>query len=103
MSAPVDVLAYLDGLIAQHKALSADAYHVQELPKAEAARAAVAELIAADREYDAAKAHRIVADNTIARGVATDGNYVRQANAHHAYDRAVARRAAALARCGVTP
>lgn len=44
-SGPVDVLAYHDALIASHRALSADAYHAQELPKAEAVRNAVAELI----------------------------------------------------------
>lgn len=40
-----DVLAYHDALIASHKALSADAYHAEQLLKAEAVRAAVAELI----------------------------------------------------------
>ena len=49
----VDVLAYLDALVAQHAALSADAYHAQELPKAEAARAAVAELIEAANSANA--------------------------------------------------
>lgn len=43
----VDVLAYLDAQIASHKSLSSDAFHVQELPKVEAIRAAVAELIEA--------------------------------------------------------
>ena len=45
MSGPVDVLDYLDALIASHRALSADAFHAQELPKAVAAYDAVAELI----------------------------------------------------------
>jgi hypothetical protein len=63
-------------------------------------RAAVAELIAADREYDAAKAHRIEADNRITRGERSDDAFRQQANAVHAYDRAVERRRLALARAG---
>lgn len=41
----VDVLAYLDAQIASHQALSADAYHQQELPKAQEVRAAVADAL----------------------------------------------------------
>jgi len=43
----VDVLAFLDELVAQHEALSADAFHAQELPKAVAVRAAVVALVEA--------------------------------------------------------
>ena len=61
----VDVLAYHDALIAQHKALSADAYHVQELSKAEAVRAAVAELIEAAKPV--AGGHRFVGNRDMNR------------------------------------
>lgn len=63
-------------------------------------RAAVAELIAADKAYDAAKAHRIEADNRITSGDRSDDAFRRQASARHAYDRAVDRRRIALAIAG---
>ena len=69
----------------------------------EEARAAVAELIEADREYDHAKARRIEADNRTTRGDRTDEAFRLQASANHAYDRANARRAAALANIGAAP
>lgn len=48
------MLAWLGDRVAAHEALSeSDAYHAQELPRAQAVRAAVAELIEADREVDA--------------------------------------------------
>lgn len=66
-----------------------------------AARAAVAELIAADKEYDAAKARRIKANNRFTSGERSDDAYREQARANHAYDRAVDRRSVALqANCG---
>lgn len=58
--------------------------------------AEMSELLAADREYDRAKAGRIVADNRIVRGDRSDAAFVNQARAHHAYDRAVDRRRLAL-------
>lgn len=61
-------------------------------------RAAVAELLAADRGYDAAKAHRIEADNRITSGDRSDDAFRLQATTHHAYDRAVDRRREALAK-----
>lgn len=85
MSGPVDVLAYLDARIATHKALSADAYHAQEVPKAEAVRAAVAELIEA-----------VIENRDATQAFANDGapsNYVR-------FDDSERRVLAALARVG---
>jgi len=100
MSAPVDVLAVMDDAAAT----LAKVAQIQMGERAEEmreARAAVAELIAADREYNGAKARNIQADNAIlAAKTRSDDDYRRQALANHAYDRAVARRAAALARCG---
>lgn len=60
----------------------------------------VAELIEADREFDASKARKIQADNRVICGARDDDDYRKQANAQHAYDRAVDRRRAALARIG---
>lgn len=62
-------------------------------------RDAVAELIAADREYDAAKARRIEADNRVLRDRSDDA-FREKTLAHHAYDRAVDRRRAALSTIG---
>lgn len=85
----VDLRDYLTGIIATHEALSSDAFHAQQLPKAKAALASLIELIEADRDYDSATAG--LADET----VPTD---------EHDWDRfksASERRAAALAQiCG---
>lgn len=96
----VDVLAVMDGgaekirFLAEKTGISHPATDLVE------ASAAVAELIEADRGYDAAKSGRIKADNRITAGDRSDDAFRSQANAHHAYDRAVARRSAALARVG---
>lgn len=58
----------------------------------------VAELIAADKAFDVCRAHKIQADNRIFCGERTGENYRRQVDAHHAYDRALERRRAALSR-----
>lgn len=102
MSAPIDVLAVIDAerpLMAAASALTG----VDTLAAHDAMRETVAELIAADKEYDAAKAHRIEADNRITSGDRSDDAFRRQASARHAYDRAVDRRAKALANIGGTP
>ncbi|MFD0738281.1 hypothetical protein ACFQZQ_03120 [Lysobacter koreensis] len=86
MSAPVDVLAVMGDAECRWRL-------VHETTKADAmaeARAAVAELIAADREYDAAKVE-----------LATQRRQVGAvATAEVRWHRAVARRAASLARIG---
>lgn len=60
----------------------------------------VAELLAADKAFDYYTVQRIAADNLITSGDHSDAAYRKQASAHHAYDRAKARRADAFARCG---
>lgn len=101
MTAPVDVLAVMDREI---RSVAYDVKNEQAEPdyldKLCEARDAVAELIAADKEYDFAKEYRIEADNRIVSGDKSDGAFIRQARARHAYDRAVDRRRAALARVG---
>lgn len=72
--------------------MSAERINVIELDLA-----AVAELIAADKEYDATMGHRITANNAIVSGDRSDDAFRRKANADHAFDRAVSRRRAALA------
>jgi hypothetical protein len=65
---------------------------------------AVAELVAADKAFDYRRAKKIEADNLIMLGGdRSDDAYRRQANANHAYDRAVDRRRAAIASIGATP
>lgn len=61
---------------------------------------AVAELIEADKEYDAAMARRVTATNAIVSGDRSDDAFRRQANADHAFDRAASKRRAALSRIG---
>lgn len=74
--------------------------HLRHADEVEAARDAVAELIAADKAYDHANANRIEADNRITSGDRSDDAFRRQASAHHAYDRAVDRRRIAIANMG---
>ena len=85
MSAPVDVLAVIDAELRTARGLaSSDAYYAHSLPKLEAARDAVAELIAASVEW-----------NEALQDFANDGrpeNWVR-------YQAAEPRFQAALARC----
>ena len=98
MNAPVDVLAVMDRSVArEYNPFERDNQSLLHAHLIEA-RAAVAELIAADRAFDVTKAHRIEADNRITRGDRSDDAFRRQASTHHAHDRAVERRAAALAR-----
>lgn len=54
------------------------------------------ELIAADKAFDLSRAALIEISNRITAGSRSDDDFRRQANAQHAYDRAVARRASAL-------
>jgi hypothetical protein len=101
---PVNVLAVMrHAASAMHGAADDGADTRRYANALHEARDAVAELIAADREYDAAKTRRIEADNRITSGDRSDDAFRRQAAAHHAYDRAVARRAAAIARTGAAP
>jgi hypothetical protein len=64
---------------------------------------AVRELVAADLAFDHASMGKIAADNRITRGDRGDDDFVKQASAHHSYDRAFARRAAALAALRAIP
>jgi hypothetical protein len=64
---------------------------------------AVRELVAADLAFDHASMGKIAADNRITRGDRSDDDFVKQASAHHSYDRAFARRAAALAALRAIP
>jgi hypothetical protein len=64
---------------------------------------AVQELVAADLAFDHASMGKIAADNRITRGDRGDDDFVKQASAHHSYDRAFARRAAALAALRAIP
>jgi hypothetical protein len=90
MSGKIDVLAVMKE--AAEDVVSGDV-GLRLLRAAEA----VAELIAADRGYDVTMAHRIEATNRIVSGDRSDDAFRRQASTDHAFDRACARRAAALA------
>ncbi|HXE09584.1 MAG TPA: hypothetical protein VN612_16900 [Acidobacteriaceae bacterium] len=95
MSAQIDVLAVLDAEIACKRIAVANGYSSEEvLNETEETRDAVAELVEADREYDAAYA----AVGELRDGVSTIGEVV---HAEVALRRAQSRRATALARCGV--
>lgn len=100
MNAPaVDVLATLRH--ADDTLVSTGVPHLHALAaELDEARAAVAELLAADKEFDHAQARRIEADNRITLGDRSDEAFRKQASAHHSHDRAKARRAEALARVG---
>lgn len=103
MSERIDVLAELDEAIARcegcadYCSVNGPNDAMRNLTALQPIRAAVAELIAADREYDAAMARRVTATNAIVSGDRSDDAFRRQAATDHAFDRAVARRAAALA------
>ena len=66
-------------------------------PPAAYNRAAIAELIAADKAFDLSRAALIEVSNRITAGSRSDDDFRKQANAQHSYDRATARRASALA------
>lgn len=102
VSAPVDVLAVIDALakFIGDQTETYDEGATALLTNAEQARAAVAELIEADRELDHAMARRIAVGNRITSGSRSHDDFREQASAGHAYDRAVDRRRAALARIG---
>lgn len=85
MSAPVDVLAVLDRVIERSGHIVAS--------DVVAVRAAVAELIQADREHDAA---REAVTASMRRGAPKGALKA----ARERFDNAAARRRAALARCG---
>lgn len=100
MNGKPGVLAVMGRLIGNTRTmagLTGDPRMREHLREGEQARAAVERLLAADTQYDAAKAHRIEADNRIASGDRSDDAFRRQASASHAYDRAVDERRAALA------
>lgn len=93
MSAPVDVLAVMDSMTVWARLRADPAWAA----KAEEARAAVAELIVADTELDAAIAAYDNAITIMMGGV----DYVSPSDpAVERFDAAKARRAAALARVG---
>ena len=91
---PVDVLADLQGVVRIAKAASLGVTgNKPRIERAEQAIAAVAELVEADREYDASYA----AVGELRDGVSTIGEVV---HAEAALRRAHSRRATALARVG---
>jgi hypothetical protein len=96
MSAPVDVRAVLD-LAFRHLNGGGDSLSAEEFRQAHAgmkeARAAIAELIEADKEYDAAK--RAIAETD---PQSEDAETMEAMRAHR--NRCVARRATAIVRCG---
>lgn len=98
MSAPIDVLAFLDGVAgATNEIFRLVGSDMQK--EASEARAAVAELIAADHAFDVSRETLTHVNNLIAAGSRSDDDFRRQANADHAYARAVDRRARAIAAC----
>lgn len=90
MIAQIDVLAVLDEFVV----VVGDEFGNDPAVRLREARLAVAELVEADREYDAAYA----AVGELRDGVSTIGEVV---HAEAALHRAQSRRATALARCGV--